>query len=66
MNEDLGTVVRERVRTRVVHGNASEAVYGLGLFGAWFYYIGHATSFACWACWASSRGSSGRHSWSMS
>ncbi len=46
MNEDSGTVVRERVRTRVVHGNASEAVYGLGLFGAWFYYIGHATSFA--------------------
>lgn len=24
---------------------ASEAVYGLGLIGAWVYYIGHATTF---------------------
>jgi hypothetical protein len=26
-------------------GGASEAVYGLGLIGAWVYYIGHATTF---------------------
>jgi len=26
-------------------GGASEAVYGLGLIGAWVYFIGHATTF---------------------
>lgn len=26
-------------------GGASEAVYGLGLLGAWFYYLTHATTF---------------------
>jgi hypothetical protein len=26
-------------------GGASEAVYGLGLFGAWFYYLTHAATF---------------------
>lgn len=26
-------------------GGSSEAVYGLGLIGAWVYYIGRATSF---------------------
>jgi hypothetical protein len=26
-------------------GGASEAVYGLGLIGAWIYYIGHAATF---------------------
>ena len=25
-------------------GGASEAVYGLGLIGAWVYYLGHATT----------------------
>ncbi len=33
-------------RTRVIYKrNASEAVYGLGLLGAWFYYITTATTF---------------------
>ncbi len=33
-------------RTRVIYKrNASEAVYGLGLIGAWFYYITTATTF---------------------
>ncbi len=26
-------------------GGASEAVYGLGVIGAWVYFIGHATTF---------------------
>ena len=33
-------------KTKVIHrGGASEAVYGLGLIGAWVYFIGHATTF---------------------
>ncbi len=33
-------------RTRVIYKrSASEAVYGLGLLGAWFYYITTATTF---------------------
>ena len=33
-------------RPRVIHHNgASGAVYGLGLIGAWVYFIGHATTF---------------------
>jgi len=34
-------------KSKVVYrsGGASEAVYGLGLIGAWVYYIGHATTF---------------------
>lgn len=32
-------------RTTVVNQGASQAVYGLGMIGAWVYYIGHAASF---------------------
>lgn len=33
-------------RTKVVRqGGASEAVYGLGVVGAWIYFLGHATTF---------------------
>jgi hypothetical protein len=33
-------------KTRVIHrGGASEAVYGLGMIGAWVYYITHAATF---------------------
>jgi hypothetical protein len=36
----------EKQRTKVIRqGGASEAVYGMGLIGAWIYYIGHATTF---------------------
>ena len=42
---ETGTVVREPRRNKVIYRGASEAVYGLGIFGAWFYYIGHATTF---------------------
>ena len=32
-------------KTKVIRqGGASEAVYGLGLIGAWVYYFSHATS----------------------
>jgi hypothetical protein len=27
------------------HGGSSDSVYGLGLIGAWVYYIGRATTF---------------------
>ncbi len=36
----------ERPRTKVVYRRgASEAVYGLGMIGAWVYFIGNATTF---------------------
>ena len=32
-------------RPKVIYkGGASEAVYGLGLIGAWVYYLGHAAT----------------------
>ena len=35
-----------RQKTKVIHqGGASEAVYGLGLIGAWIYYLTHAATF---------------------
>ena len=34
-----------RKRKVIYRGGASEAVYGLGLIGAWVYYIGHAATF---------------------
>jgi len=37
----------KRQRNVVHHHGASEAVYGLGLIGAWVFYIGQATTF--WA-----------------
>ncbi len=33
-------------KTRIIHRGGGDAVYGLGLIGAWVYYIGHATTFA--------------------
>jgi len=44
--ENQMAMEEKRQKTRVVyqHG-ASEAVYGLGLIGAWIYYITTATSF---------------------
>jgi hypothetical protein len=34
-----------RKRRGPYRGGASEAVYGLGLLGAWFYYLTHAATF---------------------
>ena len=33
-----------RKQKTVYRGGASEAVYGLGLLGAWFYYLTHAAT----------------------
>jgi hypothetical protein len=41
------TVTNEHAprREKVIYrGGASEAVYGLGLLGAWFYYLTHAAT----------------------
>lgn len=32
-------------RTKVIHRNGGDAVYGLGIIGAWIFYIGSAGSF---------------------
>jgi len=43
--EAISTEQRHQ-KTRVIYrGGASEAVYGLGLIGAWVYYLTHATTF---------------------
>jgi len=45
MTMEIQTNGHEIRREKVIHrGGASEAVYGLGLIGAWFYYLGHATT----------------------
>jgi hypothetical protein len=43
--ESNPTEYKERKRSVHYRGASSEAVYGLGLIGAWVYYIGHATTF---------------------
>jgi hypothetical protein len=46
MNTELNPNEKVYQRPRVIHHNgASGAVYGLGLIGAWVYFIGHATTF---------------------
>jgi hypothetical protein len=46
MNTESSQPKQEQQKTKVIHrGGASEAVYGLGLIGAWIYFIGHATTF---------------------
>jgi hypothetical protein len=46
MSTETTSTGQERQRTKVIHqGGASEAVYGLGLIGAWFYYFSTATTF---------------------
>jgi hypothetical protein len=36
---------KEKPRTRMIHTRgASDAVYGLGIIGAWVYYLSHATT----------------------
>jgi hypothetical protein len=37
--------IKQEKQKVIRQGGASEAVYGLGLIGAWVYYIGHATTF---------------------
>jgi len=46
MTTDTDTFKHERLRTKVIYRGASSApIYGLGLIGAWVYYLGHATTF---------------------
>jgi len=47
MTAESTPIETEPRRTKVIHHNrgASEAVYGLGLIGAWVYYFTHAGSF---------------------
>ena len=46
MTTELNTNAQSPQKTKVVYrGGASEAVYGLGLFGAWFYYLTSAPTF---------------------
>ncbi len=45
MTTEIKSTEQEDKNIRVKYqGGSSEAVYGLGLFGAWVYYIGRATS----------------------
>jgi len=46
MTTDTETLNQERKRTKVIYKGASSApIYGLGMIGAWVYYISHATTF---------------------
>ena len=46
MTAEPNPTEHEHHKTKVVHQRGgSEAVYGLGMIGAWVYYIGHATTF---------------------
>ena len=45
MTTESNPIEGERRRVKVIRqGGASGAVYGLGLIGAWVYYIGQATT----------------------
>jgi hypothetical protein len=46
MTTEPNTTVQEQKKTKVIRrSGASEAVYGMGLIGAWVYYISHAATF---------------------
>jgi hypothetical protein len=46
MTTEPQSTQHEHPKTKVIHrGATSEAVYGLGLIGAWVYYISHAATF---------------------
>lgn len=46
MTTDTNSPRQERQKTKVIYKGASSApVYGLGLIGAWVYYLSHATTF---------------------
>ena len=46
MTAELKPLEPEYRKPKVIHrGGASEAVYGLGLIGAWVYYISRAATF---------------------
>ena len=45
MSKDKTADDDEDRRVRVMRGGGSDSVYGLGMIGAWIYYIGRATTF---------------------
>jgi hypothetical protein len=46
MTTEPNTIKQEQPKTKVIRqGGASEAVYGLGLIGAWVFYLSHAATF---------------------
>jgi hypothetical protein len=46
MTTEPQSIKQEQQKPKVIHRTGvSEAVYGLGLIGAWVYFIGHATTF---------------------
>ena len=46
MSTEVNAAEQKPQKTKVIYkGSASDAVYGFGLLGAWFYYITTATSF---------------------
>ena len=46
MTTETNSTQPERQKTKVIYKGASNApVYGLGLIGAWIYYLSHAATF---------------------
>jgi hypothetical protein len=46
MTAELNPTKHEYQKPAVIHrSSASEVVYGMGLIGAWIYYISHAATF---------------------
>ena len=45
MTTEQPPIIKERYRTKYIRQGSSGAVYGLGLIGAWIYFIGQATTF---------------------
>ncbi len=43
-NESVPTKQDDKKRAVMVRGGGSDSVYGIGLFGAWIYFIGRATT----------------------
>jgi hypothetical protein len=45
MAAETGMIAQDVRKQKVIYrGSSSEAVYGLGLIGAWVYYLTHATT----------------------
>ena len=42
--EPISSAQEHQVQKVIRQGGASEVVYGMGLIGAWVYYISHATT----------------------
>jgi hypothetical protein len=45
MTSEPVIIKQEKPRTKVIHRGGGEAVYGLGMIGAWVFYIGQVHSF---------------------